>query len=110
MTEFTEMHIFFAVTTAIVVVVGALIGIILVRVMRILGHVERITKMAADEGALVRDDIMELRHRLKEEALKFSGLVDFFRGRLEKMAGKRASRKTKVTNHKEEEYGEKENG
>jgi hypothetical protein len=98
MSEFTEMQIFFAVTTIAVVLVAAVIVVGIMRIVRILGYVERIAKMAADEGALVRGDIMELRGRLKEEGLKLGALTTFFRSQVEKMAGKRTVRKSKVTN------------
>lgn len=85
MSEFAEMHIFFVVTTAAVVLVTALVAYALYRVVRILRNVERISDMAAEEGTLLRGDIAGLRSSIQTEGFKFKTLLGVFRRSAERM-------------------------
>jgi hypothetical protein len=71
MTEFAKMDVFFLVTTVIVILLAAVIGLILYRIWRILGHVERISQLASDEAALVRNDVAQLREHISQSGLQF---------------------------------------
>ncbi|HET9641699.1 MAG TPA: hypothetical protein VFP46_02535 [Candidatus Paceibacterota bacterium] len=77
MTDFLEMHVFFAVTTAIVVILGALIGLVLWRIQRILKITERIVQVAAMESELIRHDIADLRRDLREGKGRLKALAGF---------------------------------
>jgi hypothetical protein len=77
MDEFLKMDVFFLVTTVAVVVLTILLTIIFLRVIRILQNVERISLMVEAEGQHLRDDIAEVRSRVKSEGVKISHLFDF---------------------------------
>jgi len=67
MEDFLKMDIFFAVATlATVLLAGALLLLIL-RVYRILGHVERISEEVAEEAQLIRADVSALRADVRKE-------------------------------------------
>ena len=63
MDSFAQMNIFFFITSAVVLSVGILMALILWKVFRILGHVERLSETVSEEGALLRHDIAEARNR-----------------------------------------------
>lgn len=71
MTEFAKMDAFFLITTIVVVVLAVIVGLILYRIWRILGHVERISQLASDEAALVRGDVAKLREHISQSGLQF---------------------------------------
>ena len=77
MGQFVEMDIFFFITTVVVIAIGVLLFAILLRIWRILGHVEEISRDVSEESALVRGDIAELRQRIKTEGLKVTHLRKF---------------------------------
>ncbi len=86
MNDFTAMHVFFIVTTAAVVLIGVLIALILMRILRILRHAERITEMAAHESALIREDVAEFRLRVKASGFRFTDAVRLAVKSIERMA------------------------
>jgi hypothetical protein len=65
MSQFLQMSIFFFVTTLVVLTIGILAAAILFRIWRILGHVEDISKDVSEESALLRDDLHEMRLKMK---------------------------------------------
>jgi hypothetical protein len=71
MSDFAKMDIFFFVTTCVVVVLAILIALILIRVFRILGHLEHISEELSEEAELVRADIKEVRADLRREGFKW---------------------------------------
>jgi len=71
MNDFFKMDVFFVVATAAVVVLGALVGVALVRLLRILRHVERISDVVHKEAELVQGDIAGLRRGIREEGFKY---------------------------------------
>ena len=77
MNSFLEMNIFFFITTIVVVAIGVLFVFILLRIWRILGHVEEISKDVSAESALMRDDIADLRASIRAQGLKVSYLKTF---------------------------------
>lgn len=64
MNDFLKMDIFFAVTTVETVLITALLGLVIWKVLRILNHVERLAKAAGDEAEHLRDDAAYLRGKL----------------------------------------------
>ncbi len=78
MSDFLKMDVFFFVSTIAVAIVTLLIVLIMIRVFRILGHVEEISKIVSEEGNLVRGDIAELRASIKTEGFKLSTTIGSF--------------------------------
>jgi hypothetical protein len=72
MSDFAKMDIFFVVTTAAVVVVAILLSYALYRIIRILRHVEHVSELVSEEGDRVREDIAEVRDKVKTEGLKLA--------------------------------------
>jgi hypothetical protein len=88
MNSFIEMDIFFFITTIVVIAIGVLFVVILLRIWRILGHVEEISKDVSAESALMRDDIADLRSSIREHGLKMSYLKVFLSHALKRFSGK----------------------
>jgi hypothetical protein len=84
MTEFLKMDVFFVVTTVAVVVLGIAGAFVLVRLYRILGHLEHISEQAALESDRIREDIAELRGDLRSGEHKLGSMLSF----LGRMSGK----------------------
>ncbi len=78
MSDFAKMDVFFIVTTAVVVMLGIVVTLILFRVWRILGHVERISQELSEEAALLRGDVAEMRANIKREGFKLMHLGRLF--------------------------------
>lgn len=88
MNSFLEMDVFFFITTIVVIAIGVLLVVILLRIWRILGHVEDISKDVSAESALLRDDIADLRASIRTNGLKMSYLKTFFSHALKRFTGK----------------------
>ena len=88
MNGFVEMDIFFFITTIVVIAIGVLLVFILLRIWRILGHVEEISKDVSQESALMRDDIAELRRKIHTEGLKVGYLKTFLTQAFKRFAGR----------------------
>ena len=86
------MDIFFFVTTLIVVAIGVLLAVILLRIWRILGHVEKISKDVSEESALLRDDIHDLRSKMYREGFKVFTLGAFLNKAFKRFTGKSGRR------------------
>jgi len=71
------MDIFFVVTTAFVAVMTILLTLVLIRVLRILKNIEDISLLVEAEGEKLREDIAEVRARVKEEGLRAKHIFDF---------------------------------
>lgn len=95
MDDFIKMDIFFVVATLATVVVAGLLAWALVRIVRILGNVEKITDSAAKEAELVRGDIADLRANVRDEGLRYKHLAQFWRSSIERWTG--AGKKKKDT-------------
>ena len=67
MNDFLKMDVFFFVTTVAVIALGIVLLFIGIRIMRILGHVERILEMAEQETDLIREDIAQLRSEIRRK-------------------------------------------
>ncbi len=89
MNDFIKMDIFFIVTTLAVVMLGSVVMLILFRVWRVLGYVEDISRELSEESALLRNDVAEMRARIKSEGFKFSHLAGLFSSRVARFWGKK---------------------
>ncbi len=89
MNDFLKMDIFFIVTTVVVVMLGIVVTLILFRVWRILGHVEDISREFSEESALLRNDVAEMRARIKNEGFKFAHIMSLFSSRVGRFWGKK---------------------
>ncbi|MBM3261084.1 hypothetical protein FJY93_01560 [Candidatus Kaiserbacteria bacterium] len=93
MSDFLQMDIFFFVTTVVVILVGLLIAFILLRIYQILTHVEEISKDFSEESHLVRGDIADLRHHVREQGFKLKFLRSFFQSTLGRFMSSKKGRK-----------------
>ena len=89
MEEFLKMDIFFAVTTAVVLIGGVFCVVALFYIIRILKSVDNIEENVSEESDNMRGDLSILRAKIREEGMKLKHFADFF-GRI---AGRRKSRK-----------------
>lgn len=99
MNEFAEMDIFFFITTVVVIAIGVLLVVILLRIWRILGHVEEISKDVSAESSLMRDDIADLRAKIRSNGLKAAYFRTFLTHALKRFTG----RPRKAAHHAESE-------
>lgn len=79
MSEFLKMDVFFAVSTASVVVVAVLASVALYYVIRILRKAERLSSDIVAESSLIRADIQELRAGVKLEGFKWKHVARMWR-------------------------------
>ncbi|MFA7309801.1 MAG: hypothetical protein WC050_02745 [Candidatus Paceibacterota bacterium] len=93
MNDFLKMDVFFVVSTLVVVVVGIFLTIVLIRVFRILGYVEELSKTVSDEAKDVRADVVELRAHIRREGFKLRHV-----GRFAKSLIQRATVRKKRSN------------
>jgi len=80
MDEFLKMDVFFMVTTASVLILTALVGFLVVRLMRVLATIERIVDSAEKEAERVREDIQDLRTKARKEGLQLRHILGFLGG------------------------------
>jgi len=100
MNDFFEMHLFFFVTTIVVVLIGIFIVLILFKLWQILGHVEKISREVSEESVLLRQDIHEARLSIQAEGFKLKHIISFFRGSLRYFMGKDTKKEGKKTRSK----------
>jgi len=86
------MDIFFLVTTIVVIAIGVFLVLILMRIWRILGHVENISKDVSEESALLRDDIGDLREKIRVEGFKVFTLGAFLNKAFKRFTGRSGKR------------------
>jgi hypothetical protein len=89
MNQFVEMDIFFFITTLVVILIGVLLVVILLRIWRILGHVEDISRDVSEESSLIRGDIAHLRVKIKTEGFKLVHFHTLFTSALARFKRKR---------------------
>lgn len=87
MDDFLKMDIFFAVATLSTVVVAGLTAYALVRILRILRNVEKLSDTVTEEAQLIRGDIDEMRERVKAEGFKWAHLSRFMRSSVKRFMG-----------------------
>ncbi|KND47284.1 MAG: hypothetical protein AB199_02555 [Parcubacteria bacterium C7867-004] len=75
MDDFLKMDIFFGVTTVAVVLITVLLSLVLIRVLRLLSVVERVTLLVEEEGEQIRDDIRNVRAKVKEEGVRVGQML-----------------------------------
>lgn len=84
-------RIFFLVTTIAVVVVGVAFTIALAYLIMVLRRARDVMEEVKAETILVRDDIHDLRDRVRTEGFKLAHLAAFF-GKLFKFTNKRSKK------------------
>ena len=80
MSEFLKMDIFFVVTTIVTVVAGVFIVIALYYVVRILRSVDHLAQNVSTESDNIKEDLLLLRTKLREEGTKIKHFSDYFAG------------------------------
>ena len=93
MNDFTQMHVFFFVTTMVVVVIGVLTALILWRVWKMLGYMEQLSKDISEEGSLVRGDIAHMRNKMMMEGFKIGLLSNLLTKTAKRFTTKRKTKK-----------------
>ena len=89
MNDFLKMDIFFIVTTLVVLMLGIVVTLILFRISRILRHIEDISRDISEEIALLRNDVAQMRARIKTEGFKFAHIMSLFSSRVARFWGKK---------------------
>ena len=64
MNDFLKMDIFFFIASAEMLILGAMVGFVIWRLLKILRHVERIAQIAGTEAENLRNDAAYMRGRL----------------------------------------------
>jgi hypothetical protein len=77
MSEFAQMHIFFAVTTAAVILLTALMGGVLVALFRLFRTLDRIASEVHEEAEQIREDLADMRAGVKK-GFRFVPFLTFF--------------------------------
>lgn len=90
MNEFLKMDIFFVVSTIAVVVVSVLVAYALIRILRILRSVEQISETVSDEAVLVRADVAQLRHNVRQEGFKLKHMSRFAQAAAKRFMGSKS--------------------
>ncbi len=80
MNEFLKMDIFFFVTTLVVVLFGVFSLIALYYVIKILKSVDHVAENVSAESDNLREDIIILRSKIRDEGMKIKHFMDFFGG------------------------------
>lgn len=81
MDPFLKMDIFFFVTTLVVLVLGGMSILIMLKLWKIMGHIERIAELAEHESGLIKEDIDQLRADVRKRGFKLLSFMRFL-GRL----------------------------
>jgi hypothetical protein len=92
MDDFTQMHIFFAVTTGAVILITALVCAVLFMLARFLRTLDRIAEEVEEEAAEIRADLSELRSGLKK-GFRFVPWFGFFGKTAKRLSTKKRARK-----------------
>jgi biopolymer transport protein ExbB/TolQ len=107
MDDFLKMDIFFAITTFVVVVWGLIGAILLIVVIRVLRHIERLSRTVADGAEDIRGDLDDFRANVREEGVRLKHIYEFFTGatsshgrRSDVKAEPRAETKARASSHK----------
>jgi hypothetical protein len=93
MDDFTQMHVFFVVTTAATILVTAFVCAVLVAGLRFFRTLDRIAGEVEEEAAEIRSDLNDLRAEL-HKGFRFVPWLSFFGKSAKRIAShKKASRK-----------------
>ncbi len=77
MNDFAAMHVFFAVTTIAVIVVGVSLAYALWRLSRVLKQIEHISAQVAAESDEIRRDLADMRSDIHRGTNRFLSLFGF---------------------------------
>ncbi len=89
MEDFIKMDVFFAVTTASVVVVGVLLAVALFYAIRILRNVDHVSERVAEESDNIKVDLEDLRTNVRKEGVRWRHFMKFFGGIVERNSGRK---------------------
>ncbi len=78
MDDFLKMDIFFAVTTAVVLLFGVFSCVVLFYIIKILRNATHVMDNVSEESDILREDIAVLRENIHEEGLKVKHIVEFW--------------------------------
>jgi uncharacterized protein YoxC len=78
MNEFAKMDVFFAVTTAAVIILTAALAVALVYIIKILRDIKYISKKAKSEADIISEELSGLRQNVKEQGAKLKFFSSFF--------------------------------
>ncbi|MDB4991760.1 MAG: hypothetical protein JWL75_5 [Parcubacteria group bacterium] len=93
MDDYTQMYIFFAVTTAAVILITALMGGLLVMLIRFFNTLNHIAKDVQESAEEIRADFDELREDVKR-GFRFVPFFNFFSKTAKRGTPKKSARKT----------------
>ncbi|MDB5265688.1 MAG: hypothetical protein JWM39_401 [Parcubacteria group bacterium] len=88
MDPFLQMHIFFFVTTVVVVIFGVLSCVALVYLVLLFRTLNRFANTVHEETEEIRADLDDMRRKAKREGLRLGHLITFF-GKTAKRAKKK---------------------
>jgi len=80
MNEFLKMDIFFFITTFVVIMLGAFALVALYYVIKILKSVDHVAENVSAESDNLREDVVILRSKIRDEGMKIKHFMDFFGG------------------------------
>ncbi|MES2225861.1 MAG: hypothetical protein V4480_03560 [Patescibacteria group bacterium] len=78
MDPFLKMDIFFIAATIALVIVTVLAAVVLIYLARFLATLDRIANNALEEAEAIREDLDDMRERMKKSRLWFVPLFSFF--------------------------------
>ena len=84
MSEFLKMDIFFVVTTIVTIIGGVFVIVALYYLVRILKSVDHLAQNASTESDNIKEDLLLLRTKLREEGTKIKHFSDFFGGMMKR--------------------------
>ena len=77
MTDFSQMHVFFFISSIATIVLGFLLAVIIVFFIKILNDIKYITGKARTEADLIADDLSNLRGKVRSGGLKLKYFLSF---------------------------------
>jgi len=89
MDEFFKMDIFFAVTTAAVIVLTAVAVPVLLQLRRVFKHLEHISAQVSAESDAVREDVALVRNEIRSGGRRMKSLFGLFTKTIKRTKGKR---------------------
>lgn len=92
MSEFLKMDIFFVVTTIVTLVAGVFVIVALYYLVRILKSVDHLAQNVSTESDNIKEDLILLRTKMREEGTKIKHFSDFFAGIMRRKQARRKVR------------------
>lgn len=79
MNDFTQMHVFFFITSVAAVVFGILLAVIMVFIVKILQDIKYISNKAKKEADLISEDLSDLRDKVHANGARLKYFLSFFK-------------------------------